>query len=118
MISNIIIAAVAKSPRLFEAASNSGMVVAQAYCFPQKMMDAMDTAKLWSIIIAGGLGTIALIAIGVGMFFSGARHDGGELLKKLGYFIAGTSLIGGAAAIVGIFLTVTTAGCTPVPTVS
>ncbi|WP_440681936.1 hypothetical protein [Clavibacter nebraskensis] len=118
MINTVILAVMAKSPRVLEASTKANEYLATAYCFPQKMQDAMDTAKFWAIIIAAGLGAIALITIGIGMLFSGKRHDGGETLKSLGYFIGGTSLIGGASAIVAVFLTIGTTGCTPVPGVS
>jgi hypothetical protein len=104
MISNLVYVAISKSPKLLDAANRAGVVVAQAYCLPGKAQDALDTATLWTRIAAIALGVIALILIGIGMFFSGKRHDGGETLKSLGWWIGGSVLIGAAVGIASIFL--------------
>ena len=115
MISNAIYAVVAKSPRLVDATNRAGMVVAQAYCLPGKAQDALDTATLWTRIVAIALGVIALIILGIGMFFSGKRHDGGETLKGLGWWIGGAALIGAAAGVASIFLGSVSANCKQIP---
>jgi len=115
MISNAIYAVVAKSPRLVDATNRAGMVVAQAYCLPGKAQDALDTATLWTRIVAIALGIIALIILGIGMFFSGRRHDGGETLKGLGWWIGGAALIGAAAGVASIFLGSVSANCKQIP---
>ena len=115
MISNAIYAVVAKSPRAFDATNRAGMVVAQAYCLPGKAQDALDTATLWTRIAAIALGIIALIILGIGMFFSGRRHDGGENLKGLGWWIGGAALIGAAAGVASIFLGSVSANCKTIP---
>ncbi|MBT1620589.1 hypothetical protein KK090_15110 [Curtobacterium flaccumfaciens pv. poinsettiae] len=115
MISNAIYAFVAKSPRAFDATNRAGMVVAQAYCLPGKAQDALDTATLWTRIVAISLGVIALIILGIGMFFSGRRHDGGETLKGLGWWIGGAALIGAAVGVVSIFLGSVSANCKQIP---
>lgn len=112
MISNAIYAAIGKSPKLLDATNRAGTIVAQAYCLPGKAQDALDTATLWTRIVAIALGVIALILIGIGMFFSGRRHDGGETLKSLGWWIGGAVLIGAAVGIASIFLgTVSSSNC-------
>jgi len=115
MISNAIYAVVAKSPRLVDATNRAGMVVAQAYCLPGKAQDALDTATLWTRIAAIALGVIALIILGIGMFFSGKRHDGGETLKGLGWWIGGAALIGAATGVASIFLGSVSANCKSIP---
>ena len=115
MISNAIYAVVAKSPRAFYATNRAGMVVAQAYCLPGKAQDALDTATLWTRIAAIALGIIALIILGIGMFFSGRRHDGGETLKGLGWWIGGAALIDAASGVASIFLGSVSANCKTIP---
>lgn len=115
MISNAIYAVMAKSPRLVDATNRAGMVVAQAYCLPGKAQDALDTATLWTRIVAIALGVISLIILGIGMFFSGRRHDGGETLKGLGWWIGGAALIGAAAGVASIFLGSVSANCKQIP---
>lgn len=115
MISHTILAVASKSPRVFEATNRAGMIVAQAYCLPGKAQDALDTASLWTRIVAIALGAIALIILGIGMFFSGKRHDGGETLKGLGWWIGGAALIGAAAGVTSIFLGATSANCKTIP---
>jgi hypothetical protein len=115
MISHTILAVASKSPRVFDATNRAGMVVAQAYCLPGKATDALDTATLWTRIVAIALGVIALIILGIGMFFSGKRHDGGETLKGLGWWIAGAALIGAATGIASIFLGSISANCKAIP---
>ncbi len=68
----------------------------------RKAQDALDTATLWTRIAAIALGIIALIILGIGMFFSGRRHDGGETLKGLGWWIGGAALIGAASGVASI----------------
>jgi hypothetical protein len=111
MISNAVYAAIGKSPKLLDATNRAGMVLAQAYCLPSKAQDALDTATLWTRVVAIALGVIALILIGIGMFFSGKRHDGGETLKSLGWWIGGAVLIGAAVGIASIFLGAATGNC-------
>jgi hypothetical protein len=115
MISNAIYAVVAKSPRLVDATNRAGMVVAQAYCMPGKAQDALDTATLWTRIVAIALGVIALIMLGIGMFFAGKRHDGGEMLKQLGWWIGGATIIGAAVGIASIFIGSISSNCKPLP---
>jgi hypothetical protein len=115
MISNAIYAVVAKSPKLVDATNRAGMVVAQAYCLPGKAQDALDTAQFWTRIIAVALGTVALVLLGIGMFFAGKRHDGGEMLKQLGWWIGGATLIGAAVGIASIFIGVASANCKTIP---
>lgn len=115
MISNAIYAVVAKSPKLVDASSRAGMVVAQAYCLPGKAQDALDTATLWTRIVAIALGIIALILLGIGMFFAGKRHDGGEVLKQLGWWIGGATIIGAAVGIASVFIGSVAANCKQLP---
>jgi type IV secretory pathway VirB2 component (pilin) len=74
------------------------------YCLPADATNALDTAKFWTQLIAVALAVVALILIGIGMFFSSRRGDGGEMMKSLGWWIAGVVLIGAASGIVSIFL--------------
>ncbi|MDO4144112.1 hypothetical protein [Clavibacter michiganensis] len=115
MISTAVYAIVAKSPRLVDATNRLGVVVAEAYCLPGKAQDALDTATLWTRIVAIALGVIALIILGIGMFFSGRRHDGGETLKGLGWWIGGAALISAAAGVASIFLGAVSSNCKPIP---
>lgn len=115
MISNAIYAVVAKSPRLVDATNRAGMVVAQAYCLPGKAQDALDTAVFWTRIVAGVAGLIALILIGIGMFFNGKHHDGGQMLKSLGWWIGGATTIAAAAGVASIFIGVISSNCKSIP---
>ncbi|MBT1633240.1 MULTISPECIES: TrbC/VirB2 family protein [Curtobacterium] len=115
MISNAIYAVVAKSPKAVDAANRAGMVVAQAYCLPGKAQDALDTATLWTRIVAIALGVIALVLLGIGMFFAGRRHDGGEMLKSLGWWIGGATIIGAAVGIASVFIGSVSSNCKELP---
>ncbi|MDJ0336599.1 TrbC/VirB2 family protein [Salinibacterium sp. G-O1] len=74
------------------------------YCLPADAVNALDTAKFWTQLIAVALAIVALILIGIGMFFSSRRGDGGEMIKSLGWWIGGVVLIAAASGIVAIFL--------------
>ncbi|WP_420367138.1 hypothetical protein [Curtobacterium sp. L1-20] len=115
MISNAIYAVVAKSPKAVDVANRAGMVVAQAYCLPGKAQDALDTAQLWTRIVAIALGVVALLLLGIGMFFAGKRHDGGEMLKSLGWWIGGATIIGAAVGIASIFIGSVSSNCKQIP---
>jgi hypothetical protein len=115
MISDTVYAAIGKSPKLLDATTRAGTVLAQAYCLPGKAQDALDTATFWTRIVAIALGVIALIILGIGMFFSGKRHDGGETLKGLGWWIGGAALIGAATGVASIFLGSASANCQQIP---
>ncbi|ONI65427.1 hypothetical protein ALI44B_00270 [Leifsonia sp. ALI-44-B] len=78
--------------------------VAAPYCLPVDAQNALDTAKFWTQLVAVAMAVIALIMIGIGMFFSSRRGDGGEMLRSLAWWIAGVVLIGAASGIVSIFL--------------
>jgi len=80
------------------------VVHATAYCLPADVQNAMDTAKFWTTFVAAGLGVIALIMIGIGMFFQNRRGDGGQMLHSLLWWIAGVVLVGAASGIASIFL--------------
>lgn len=77
----------------------------EPYCLPADAQNALDTAKFWTQIVAVAMAVIALIMIGIGMFFSSRRGDGGEMLRSLAWWIAGVVLIAAASGIVAIFLT-------------
>lgn len=76
----------------------------EPYCLPAEAINALDTAKFWTQIVAVALAVVALIMIGIGMFFSARRGDGGEMIKSLGWWIGGVVLIAAASGIVSIFL--------------
>lgn len=78
----------------------------EPYCLPQDAMNALDTAKFWVGIVAGALAVVALILIGIGLFFQGRRGDGGEMLGRLGWWIGGAVLISAAAGLATIFIQV------------
>lgn len=82
----------------------AGIVPAEAKPLPQEVYNVLDTLKLWMGIIAGSLAIIALILVGIGMFFARSRGDGGEMLQKLGWWIAGVTLIATASGLVAVFL--------------
>jgi type IV secretory pathway VirB2 component (pilin) len=86
---------------------------AAPYCLPAEAVNALDTAKFWTQLVAVALAVVALILIGIGMFFSSRRGDGGEMMKSLGWFIGGVVIISAASGIVSIFLN-PSSGCTPV----
>lgn len=82
----------------------SAIVPMVPYCLPPDAVNALDTAKFWTQLVAVALAIVALILIGIGMFFSSRRGDGGEMMKSLGWWIGGVVIIGAAAGIVSIFL--------------
>ncbi|WP_424937786.1 MULTISPECIES: hypothetical protein [Bacteria] len=90
------------------------VVPAAPYCLPQDAMNALDTAKLWCGVAAVALGIVALIMIGIGMFFQHNRGDGGQVLKSLGWWIFGTVLVSAAVGLASIFIRVPT-DCIPLP---
>ncbi|WP_316318848.1 hypothetical protein [Clavibacter michiganensis] len=115
MISTALYALMARSPKLIEVTNRAGIIVSQAYCFPGKAQDALDTGQLWAKIIGISLGIISLLLIGIGMFFGGERRDGGEMLKRLGWFIGGSAVFAGAAGIAAIFLGSVASDCKQIP---
>lgn len=86
-------------------------VPAAPLCMPTQVTTALDTAKFWCTIVAAGLAVVALIMIGVGMFFQGRRGDGGEMLKTLGWWILGVVLVAAAAGIAAVFIPAGNTGC-------
>lgn len=90
----------------------STTIVAAPYCLPDAAQNALDTAVFWIRLVAVSLGVVALILIGIGMFFSSRRGDGGEMLRSLGWYIGGLVAVSAASGIVTIFLS-TPSGCTP-----
>lgn len=93
------------SAKAFTIAAEAALFT-EAYCLPQEAMNALDTAKFWTGIVAGSFAVVALILVGIGMFFSGRRGDGGEMLTKLGWWIGGAVLISAATGIASIFIQV------------
>jgi hypothetical protein len=73
-------------------------------CLPDQVGTAMATAKMWCTIIAAGMAVIALIIIGIGMFFQHRRGDGGETLKSLGWWIGGAVTVAAAAGLAAVFI--------------
>lgn len=104
MLGTIVYAAAAKSPKAVAVAHRTGQVLAEAYCLPAKAQDALDTAHLWTTIVAISMGVISLILIGIGMLFQHNHRDGGQMLKSMGWWIGGAVLIGAASGIATIFL--------------
>jgi len=91
------------------AASNliiqgSVMIQAAPICPPAELTTALDTAKFWLTIVAAGMAVVALILVGIGMFFQHRRGDGGEMLKALGWWIGGVVLVAAAAGIAAVFI--------------
>lgn len=80
-------------------------------CLPDQVNTALDTAKFWSMIVAASLAVVALILLGIGMFFQHNRGDGGEMLKKLGWWIFGVTLVGAAAGVASLFINPNTTDC-------
>ncbi|MCA4135472.1 TrbC/VirB2 family protein [Arthrobacter sp. M4] len=79
-------------------------VPAAPLCMPTQVTTALDTAKFWCTLIGAGLAVVALIMIGIGMFFQHKRGDGGEMLKGLGWWIGGVVLVAAAAGIAAVFI--------------
>lgn len=79
-------------------------VPALPLCMPGQVTTALDTAKFWCTVIGAGLAVVALIMIGIGMFFQHKRGDGGEMLKGLGWWIGGVVLVAAAAGIASVFI--------------
>jgi hypothetical protein len=115
MLTDVIYAAAAKSPKVLDATNRAGAVVAEAYCLPAKAQNALDTAQLWTLIVAIALGSVSLVMIGIGWWFSSRGHDGGEMFKSLGKWIGGAVLIGGASGIATVFLGSVSSNCQTVP---
>ncbi|AMM22911.1 hypothetical protein AX769_22530 (plasmid) [Frondihabitans sp. PAMC 28766] len=114
MMDQALYAAAGKAPRVMAAANRGGQILAEAYCLPAKAQNALDTAHLWTLIVAGALGVIALILVGVGMFFQQRHGDGGQMLKSMGWWIGGAVLIGAATGIASIFLGSASSNCTQI----
>lgn len=87
------------------------LVPAKPLCMPTQVTTATDTAKLWATIIAASLAVVALILLGIGMFFQHRRGDGGDMLKALGWWIGGVTLVAGAAVIAALFIPSGVADC-------
>lgn len=81
------------------------MAAGTPYCLPDQAENALATAKFWTQLVAIALAVVAVVLIGIGMFFSGRRGDGGEMLKSLGWWIGGIVLIAGASQMVSVFIT-------------
>lgn len=96
------------------ATASELVIPTAAYCLPDEATNALDTARVWTVIIAAGLAVIALILVGIGMFFQHRRGDGGQVLQSLGWWIGGAILISAASGIVAIFLQAPT-DCIPLP---
>jgi hypothetical protein len=79
-------------------------VPAKPLCLPGQVTTALDTAKFWCMLVGAGLAVVALILVGIGMFFQHRRGDGGEMLKALGWWIGGAVLISAAAGIAAVFI--------------
>lgn len=79
-------------------------VPAAPLCMPTQVTTALDTAKFWCTVVAAGLAVVALILVGIGMFFQHRRGDGGEMLKALGWWIGGVVLVSAAAGIATVFI--------------
>lgn len=73
-------------------------------CLPGQVTTVMDTAKMWTLLIGGGLAVVGLAMLGIGMFFQHSRGDGGDAMRKMGWWIAGALIVGCAGVIAGIFL--------------
>lgn len=93
------------------AMTASNKIKAAPLCMPSEVNTALDTAKLWCTIVAAGLAVVALIMVGIGMFFQNRRGDGGEILAKLGWWIFGCVLIAAASGIAAVFIPTDTSGC-------
>lgn len=79
-------------------------VPATAKPLPQAMTDALDTVKMWVLIVAGAMAVIALIMVGIGLMFAHQRQDGGQKLQSLGWWIAGCVIVATAAGLTAVFL--------------
>lgn len=86
---------------------------ARPYCLPQAATDALDTAQFWAKIVAAALAVVALIFVGIGIYFQSGQHDGGNMMKKLGWWIFGVTIASAAVGIAQIFIHAPT-DCTPV----
>ncbi|WHE37831.1 TrbC/VirB2 family protein [Microbacterium sp. BDGP8] len=94
---------------VLDVATTATHIVPMApYCLPTEAQNALDTARFWVQIAAVALAVIALILVGIGMFFQHSRGDGGQMLSRLGWWIAGVVLVAAASGIVSIFLQVPT----------
>ncbi|GAB4082766.1 hypothetical protein GCU67_20290 [Modestobacter muralis] len=63
--------------------------------------EGLVTIVNWVAWVAVGLCVVGVICAGVGMLFAGRRGEGGEQAVKLGWVMAGSIVIGGAAGLVG-----------------
>jgi hypothetical protein len=82
----------------------SQIVSTAAYCLPKAAMDAIDTFKLWAMIVAGCAAVVSLIMVGIGMWMQHRRQDGGQVMGQLAIWIFGAILVTAASAIAGIFV--------------
>jgi len=90
----------------------STLVKAQAYCLPQEAMNALDTGKFWTMIIAVAAAVIGLLIIGIGAFIDHQRGEGHAILKKLMIWIIAAAIISAASGIANTFIQVPT-DCIP-----
>lgn len=71
---------------------------------PSQVTDGLDTVKMWVQIIGGSLGVIALMILGIGMFFANRHGKGAEFMEKVGWWIAGAITVSCAGVIGPIFI--------------
>ncbi|MFK4299431.1 hypothetical protein ABH924_004614 [Arthrobacter sp. GAS37] len=73
-------------------------------CLPDQAQNALDTFKLWSLIVAGAMAVVTLIFVGVGWWFEHKRGDGGAMMKSLLIWIGGAVLVAIAAGVAAAFI--------------
>lgn len=85
---------------------------AKPYCLPTEAVTAIDTAKFWAAVVAGGCAVIALILIGIGIIMDHRRGGGSDIMHKLGGWILGAIIVTAASGLAAIFVKVPT-DCVP-----
>lgn len=79
-------------------------IYTKAKPLPAPVTDDLDTVRHWIQALAGSLGIIALMILGIGMFFANRHGKGAEFLEKVGWWIAGAITVSCAGVIGPIFI--------------
>lgn len=82
----------------------TGTITADPAPLPSEVQDSLDTVQFWVQAIGGSLAVIGLMIIGIGLYFANRHGKGAEFMEKVGWWIAGVTILSSAAVVVPVFL--------------